>query len=128
MVDLLRATNLFSVSKFASVQDRLREWDPAVRAKIEHLNCLQITVLDIDGFRMDKGLQITADAQGEWSYRIRQCAAAVGKQNFFIPGEVVGGNPMSAVYIVSDLQLVPILTSPIVVKGTRQRAINGRVR
>ncbi|KAL8668001.1 MAG: hypothetical protein Q9168_007129 [Polycauliona sp. 1 TL-2023] len=87
------------ISKFASVQDRLREWDPAVRTKIEHLNCLQITVLDIDGFRMDKGLQITADAQGEWSYRIRQCAAAVGKHNFFIPGEVVGGNSFGAVYI-----------------------------
>lgn len=99
-----------------------------MRAKIEHLNCLQITVLDIDGFRMDKGLQITADAQGEWSHRIRQCAAAVGKHNFFIPGEVVGGNPMSAVYIVSDLQLVTILTSPTLVQGTRQRAIDGRVR
>ncbi|KAL8851904.1 MAG: hypothetical protein Q9221_003228 [Calogaya cf. arnoldii] len=88
------------ISKFASVQDRLREWDPAVRTKIEHLNCLQITVLDLDGFRMDKGLQITVDAEGEWSYHIRQCAAAVGKHNFFIPGEVVGGNPLSAVYIV----------------------------
>ncbi|KAL8830932.1 MAG: hypothetical protein Q9170_005506 [Blastenia crenularia] len=55
-----------SVSKFASVQDRLREWRPSVRQKIEHLNCLQITMLDIDGFRMDKGLQITADAEGEW--------------------------------------------------------------
>ncbi|KAL8886169.1 MAG: hypothetical protein Q9215_006085 [Flavoplaca cf. flavocitrina] len=84
------------ISKFASVQDRLREWDPAVRAKIEHLNCLQITVLDIDGFRMDKGLQITADAQGEWSHRIRQCAAAVGKHNFFIPGEGRGKEPSMA--------------------------------
>ncbi|KAL8801671.1 MAG: hypothetical protein Q9182_004308 [Xanthomendoza sp. 2 TL-2023] len=88
------------ISKFASVQDRLREWNPSVRAKIEHLNCLQITMLDIDGFRMDKGLQITADAEGEWSYHIRQCAAAVGKHNFFIPGEIVGGNPLSAVYNV----------------------------
>ncbi|KAL8855438.1 MAG: hypothetical protein Q9178_007906 [Gyalolechia marmorata] len=87
------------ISKFASVQDRLREWNSSVRAKIERLNCLQITMLDIDGFRMVKGLQITADAEGEWSSYIRQCAAAVGKRNFFIPGEVVGGNPLSAVYI-----------------------------
>ncbi|KAL8998110.1 MAG: hypothetical protein Q9188_006170 [Gyalolechia gomerana] len=85
--------------EFASVQDRLREWRPSVREKIEHLNCLQITMLDIDGFRMDKGLQITADAQGEWTHYIRQCAASVGKHNFFIPGEVVGGNPIGAVYI-----------------------------
>lgn len=91
----------FLVSKFASVQDRLREWNPSVRTKIEHLNCLQITMLDIDGFRMDKGLQITADAEGEWAHHIRQCAASVGKHNFFIPGEIVGGNPFSSVYIVS---------------------------
>ncbi|KAI4094491.1 MAG: hypothetical protein L6R37_007234 [Teloschistes peruensis] len=87
------------ISKFASVQDRLREWRPSVRAKIEHLNCLQIMMLDLDGFRMDKGLQITADAEGEWTYNIRKCAAAVGKHNFFIPGEIVGGNQFSAVYI-----------------------------
>lgn len=57
-------------------------------------------MLDLDGFRMDKGLQITADAEGEWTYNIRKCAAAVGKHNFFIPGEIVGGNQFSAVYIV----------------------------
>ncbi|KAL8728257.1 MAG: hypothetical protein Q9181_005404 [Wetmoreana brouardii] len=84
------------ISKFASVQDRLREWKPSVRAGIEHLNCLQIMVLDVDGFRMDKGLQITADAEGEWSSHIRKCAAAVGKHNFFIPGEIVGGNQFGA--------------------------------
>ncbi|KAL9027124.1 MAG: hypothetical protein Q9196_004310, partial [Gyalolechia fulgens] len=95
------------LSKFASVQDRLREWRPSVREKIQHLNCLQITMLDIDGFRMDKGLQITADAQGDWTYHIRRCAASVGKRNFFIPGEIVGGNPIGAVYI-------------------RERAIDGR--
>ncbi|KAL8715735.1 MAG: hypothetical protein Q9220_000402 [cf. Caloplaca sp. 1 TL-2023] len=94
------------VSKFASVQDRLREWRPSVRSKIEHLNCLQITMLDIDGFRMDKGLQITADAEGEWTHSIRKCAASVGKHNFFIPGEIVGGNPFSAVYIVGRPKFV----------------------
>lgn len=62
-------------------------------------------MLDIDGFRMDKGLQITADAQGEWSFFIRQCAASVGKHNFFIPGEIVGGNPFGAIYIVSILSV-----------------------
>lgn len=88
-----------------------------MRTKIEHLNCLQITVLDIDGFRMDKGLQITADAEGEWSYHIRQCAAAVGKRNFFIPGEVVGGNPFSAVYIVGKSLPLISLQSLTVIKG-----------
>ena len=42
------------LSKFASVQDRLREWEPSVREKIQHLLCLLISQLDIDGLRFDK--------------------------------------------------------------------------
>ena len=87
------------ISKFASVQDRLREWKPSVREKIEHLSCIQIAMLDIDGFRMDKGQQITVDAQGEFSDFIRQCARRFGKKNFFIPGEIVSGNAFGAIYL-----------------------------
>lgn len=71
------------ISKFASVQDRLREWNPSVREKIQHLSCIQIAMLDIDGFRMDKGQQITVDAQGEFADYIRGCAHAYNKTNFF---------------------------------------------
>jgi len=46
------------LAKFASVQDRLREWHPPVRARIEHFTCLVIAQLDIDGFRIDKGVQV----------------------------------------------------------------------
>ena len=56
-------------------------------------------MLDIDGFRMDKGQQITVDAQGEFADHIRQCAAAFNKSNFFIPGEIVSGNAFGAVYL-----------------------------
>ena len=56
-------------------------------------------MLDIDGFRMDKGQQITVDAQGEFADHIRQCAASLGKSNFFIPGEIVSGNAFGAVYL-----------------------------
>ena len=87
------------ISKFASVQDRLREWKPSVREKIQHLSCMQIAMLDIDGFRMDKGQQITVDAQGEFADYIRQCARGFGKQNFFIPGEIVSGNAFGAIYL-----------------------------
>ena len=87
------------ISKFASVQDRLREWKPSVREKIQHLSCMQIAMLDIDGFRMDKGQQITVDAQGEFADYIRQCARRFGKQNFFIPGEIVSGNAFGAIYL-----------------------------
>ena len=56
-------------------------------------------MLDIDGFRMDKGQQITVDAQGEFADFIRQCAAQFGKKNFFIPGEIVSGNAFGAIYL-----------------------------
>ena len=87
------------ISKFAFVQDRLREWRPDVRKKLEHFSCMTIAMLDIDGFRIDKGLQVTLDAQGEWSDAIRQCARGFGKQNFFIPGEIVSGNSFGSLYI-----------------------------
>ncbi|KAH0555720.1 hypothetical protein GP486_006335, partial [Trichoglossum hirsutum] len=86
------------LSKFAFVQDRLREWDPNVLAKIKRFSCITISMLDIDGFRIDKALQVTVDAQGDWSDYIRGCASSVGKKNFFIPGEVVSGNAFGAVY------------------------------
>ncbi|RDW75231.1 glycosyltransferase family 5 protein [Coleophoma cylindrospora] len=85
-------------SKFAFVQDRLREWVPSVRAKLERFSCITIAMLDIDGFRMDKALQITVDAQAEWSKATRECARTLGKDNFFITGEVVNGNVMGALY------------------------------
>ncbi len=46
------------LAKFASVQDRLREWHPPVRARIERFTCMIIAALDIDGFRIDKGVQV----------------------------------------------------------------------
>ena len=87
------------ITKFASVQDRLREWKPSIREKIQHLSCIQIAMLDIDGFRMDKGQQITVDSQGEFADFIRQCARRFGKKNFFIPGEIVSGNAFGAIYL-----------------------------
>jgi alpha-1,3-glucan synthase len=56
-------------------------------------------MLDIDGYRIDKALTITVDAQAEWSDYIRECARKVGKTNFFIPGEIVGGNALAALYV-----------------------------
>jgi len=55
-------------------------------------------MLDIDGFRMDKGLQITVDAQAAWSSSIRECARTLNKTNFLISGEVVDGNTFGAIY------------------------------
>ena len=87
------------LSKFNGVQDRLRDWKPSVLDKINHFSCMLIQGLDIDGFRMDKGMQITVDSQGNFSDFQRQCASDVGKKNFMIVGEIVNGNGDGAIYI-----------------------------
>lgn len=79
------------LAKFASIQDRLRDWVPSVQARLQHFSCLAIEMLDFDGFRFDKATQITVDAQGNFSNAMRQCANALGKTNFFLPGEITGG-------------------------------------
>ena len=60
---------------------------------------MAITMLDIDGFRFDKATQVTVDAQGEYGDFIRQCARKVGKNNFFMPGEITGGNTFGSIYL-----------------------------
>ncbi|KAI3398107.1 hypothetical protein diail_9860 [Diaporthe ilicicola] len=86
------------MTKFSSVQDRLRDWVPSVRQRLETFSCMVITMLDIDGFRFDKAAQVTVDAQGNFSAAMRDCAAKVGKKNFFLPGELTPGNTLSSIY------------------------------
>ncbi|KAJ7777588.1 modular protein with glycoside hydrolase family 13 and glycosyltransferase family 5 domains [Mycena maculata] len=87
------------LSKFASVQDRLREWKPSVLAKLKVFSCMVITALDIDAIRIDKSTQVTVDALAEWSSGTRSCAANLGKKNFYITGEVTGGNTFGSIYL-----------------------------
>ncbi|SMR54883.1 unnamed protein product [Zymoseptoria tritici ST99CH_3D1] len=87
------------LSKFASVQDRLREWVPSVRQRIEHFACLIIGQLDIDGFRYDKATQMTPDPIAEMAKAMRTCARNYGKENFFITGEIAGGNNFGSIYL-----------------------------
>ncbi|KAJ5202082.1 uncharacterized protein N7498_006745 [Penicillium cinerascens] len=87
------------LAKFASVQDRLREWHPTVRERLIRHSCMVIASLDIDGFRYDKATQATVDALGDMSAAYRECARAVGKKNFFIAGEITGGNTFGSVYL-----------------------------
>jgi len=86
------------LSKFASVQDRLREWKPSVMAKLQTFACIAIKSLDIDAIRIDKATQVTVDALASWATSTRACAAKVGKKNFFIPGEVTGGDSFGSLY------------------------------
>lgn len=87
------------LSKFASVQDRLRDWDQSIAQKLEHFTCMTIRALDPDSIRVDKALQQTVDFVGKWGGVVKECAKAIGKNNFFVPGEVTGGNTFGALYI-----------------------------
>ena len=86
------------LAKFASVQDRLREWNPSVMAKIQVFSCLVIKALDIDAIRIDKATQVTVDALTEWTTSTRACAAQFNKTNFLIAGEVTGGDTFGSIY------------------------------
>jgi alpha-1,3-glucan synthase len=87
------------LSKFASVQDRLREWKPSVLDKLKHMHCLTIAMLDIDGFRFDKATQATVDALADFGESLRECARNNGKENFFMPGEITGSNSFGSIYL-----------------------------
>jgi len=87
------------LSKFASVQDRLREWHAPTRAKLANFYCIMIAQLDIDGYRYDKATQSTVDALGFMNDAMRTCARRFGKENFFIPGEITGGNVFGSIYL-----------------------------
>ena len=100
------------LAKFASVQDRLREWVPSVREKIQRHSCIMIAQLDIDGFRFDKATQVTVDAQGAFGDYIRQCALRHGKENFFMPGEITGGNTFGSIYLGRGREADPSVQPP----------------
>ncbi|KAK3937814.1 alpha-1,3-glucan synthase [Diplogelasinospora grovesii] len=87
------------LAKFASVQDRLREWVPSVRARLEHFSCMTIATLDIDGFRIDKAVQVTVDAQAAFSSAMRECAAKYNKTNFIVVGEITAGNTLGSIWL-----------------------------
>jgi alpha-1,3-glucan synthase len=87
------------LAKFASVQDRLREWQPAVMDRIKVFSCMAIKALDIDAIRVDKATQVTVDALSTWASSTRACAARLGKSNFYIPGEITGGDHFGSLYL-----------------------------
>ncbi|KAL5385554.1 hypothetical protein DPSP01_004669 [Paraphaeosphaeria sporulosa] len=87
------------LAKFAGVQDRLRTWREDVLAKINHFSCMQIAMLDLDGFRMDKAAQTPVDVHARFSDYQRACAKRYGKDNFLIVGEVVSKIPYASLII-----------------------------
>ncbi|TFK76403.1 hypothetical protein BDN72DRAFT_234531 [Pluteus cervinus] len=86
------------LAKFASVQDRLREWKPSVMQRLQKFPCIALKALDFDAIRIDKSTQVTVDALASWASSTRACAAQLGKKNFFITGEVTGGDRFGSLY------------------------------
>ncbi|KAH8833661.1 modular protein with glycoside hydrolase family 13 and glycosyltransferase family 5 domains [Flagelloscypha sp. PMI_526] len=64
----------------------------------QRFSCMAIKALDIDAIRIDKATQVTVDALAEWASSTRSCAKDLGKNNFFIPGEVTGGDRFGSLY------------------------------
>jgi alpha-1,3-glucan synthase len=87
------------LAKFASVQDRLRSWRSDVLEKIMHFSCMQIAMLDIDGFRVDKAAQTPIDVLSQWSTYQRNCAKRFRKDNFLVVGEIVGKDAYEALLV-----------------------------
>lgn len=111
------------LAKFASVQDRLREWQPSVMARLKVFSCLAIQMLDFDGYRIDKAMQVTLDAQAEWSTAMRSCAKDLGKDNFMVVGEITSGNVLGSVYLGRGRQpdMKPDLTTALSLKGSTDK-------
>ena len=80
------------LTKSASMQDRLKEWQPQIMEKFIKFACLFLKALNYDGIRIDKATQVTVNAMAIWATGVRRCAAELGKNNFFISGEVADGN------------------------------------
>lgn len=87
------------LAKFASVQDRLREWRPSTAERIKMFSCMAIEAFDIDGIRIDKATQVTVDFMAEWTAHTKECARKFGKDHFIVPGEITGGNTFGSLYI-----------------------------
>lgn len=121
-----------SLANFASVQDRLREWVPSVRERLERFSCITIQQLDIDGFRFDKATQITVDALGNHSAAVRECASQLGKRNFFLPGEITGGNNYGSIYLgrgrTADKYLDDVATAMNLTTTKKDELMNSTIR
>ena len=100
------------LTKFASVQDRVREWHPPVRDVLTRHSCLQISSLDIDGFRFDKSVQATLEPLSEMTHAYRECAKTLGKHNFFLPGEITAGDDFGSLYLGRGRQPDMLPSSP----------------
>ncbi|MCX7718244.1 MAG: alpha-amylase family glycosyl hydrolase [Candidatus Sumerlaeaceae bacterium] len=72
--------------------DDLKTEDPAIRQHLADIYTTWIALLDLDGFRIDTVKHVELGFWQTWTPLIRGNAAAMGKNNFFLFGEVWDGN------------------------------------
>ena len=72
--------------------DDLRTEDPAIRQHLADIYTTWIALLDLDGFRIDTVKHVELGFWQTWTPAVRANAAAMGKHNFFMFGEVWDGN------------------------------------
>ena len=72
--------------------DDLRTEDAGIRAQLASIYSNWITSLDLDGFRIDTVKHVELDFWQVWTPAVRANAAAFGKSNFFMFGEVFDGS------------------------------------
>jgi len=58
-----------------------------------------IAVTDCDGFRIDTVKHITEEASQEFCVRVREYCESIGKENFWLVGEVTGGEYLERSYL-----------------------------
>ena len=115
------------LSKFAGVQDRLKEWKKELQPQLVAFACLTIASLDIDGIRIDKATQITLDFLASvWSPGVRECASQLGKSGFFLPGEITSRIDYAGLYVGRGLQ--PFKRPAPNVKPTTSHAVDSLMR
>jgi glycosidase len=80
----------------------LRDFDHDHPATLDDLiRCYEywIALTDCDGFRIDTLKHVSLDAGARFCAGIKEYAARLGKQNFFLVGEVGGGDAPQACYL-----------------------------
>jgi len=59
-----------------------------------------IAETDLDGFRIDTIKHVSSDSTAIFSFRIQEFARRIGKQNFFMFGEVIGSDETIKEYLI----------------------------
>lgn len=68
-----------------------------------------ISLTDCDGFRVDTVKHVSMETARNWCNAISEHAEALGKNDFFILGEVAGGNLTQALYLAAARNIDAVL-------------------